>query len=331
MKRIFIGSAGTLLALVTGLAYYLLRPLEHEPTPAEFQCLALDAGRFEAFAPAPGAVYGVGLAYSKHLNESASTFDPEAGPPVFLKDVRSLTGSGDVVRIPTAEAMLADMDAFEPGLADKVREARGGDELPALLDYETELGFVLLEDVPSAKLTDPGYAPALGFFMSNDLTVRTIAIMGEGQAAREDYWGVAKSFPGFLPVADRVWIPEARPLAGIPCVTIETLVNGKTRQSESTDNMIYTPENMLRYIYKKYPNRELKAGDLVLMGTPGGVALSTPRAIARLSALIGMDRFAKLNAILRRDTGAFLKAGDVVIVRGAELGAVETRVEGSDQ
>ena len=44
-----------------------------------------------------------------------------------------------------------------------------------------------------------------------------------------------------------------------------------------------------------------------------------------------MDRFAKLNAILRRDTGAFLKAGDVVIVRGAELGAVETRVEGSDQ
>ena len=326
MKKLLFAGAGLFLLCLAALAFYLIRPLAYQPRPAAFQCMELSEGRLEPFRPEPGAIYGVGLAYSKHINETASNFDPAVGPPVFRKHRRALAAHGGSVRIPAATEMLAAMEQFETGLADRVRETRGEEDLPALLDYETELGFVLLEDVSPDQLADPAYTPALGFFMSNDLTARTIAILGEGRQRREDYWGVGKSFAGFLPVADQVWIPAKRPLAGIPCITIETLVNGEVRQSESTANMLYTPEDMLRYIYKKYPADTLKRGDLVLMGTPGGVALSTPRWMARMSALIGMDRFAKLNAILGRDRGAFLKANDIVIVRGAGLGAVETRV-----
>ena len=333
MKKALLVSACVLLGLLAILAIYLLRPLEHEPRPADFQCLALDGGRFEPFTPEATerepTVIGVGLSYSKHLNETASSFDPASGPPVFRKDARPLAAKSGAVRMPQAEELLAAMEAFEPGLADLAHKARGGRDLPALLDYETELGFVLLEDIPAGRLADPSFAPALGFFLANDLTARTVAIMGEGQPNREDYWGVAKSFPGFLPVADQVWIAKKRPVAGIPCVTLETLVNGQRRQQESTANMIYTPEDMLRAIDKKFPRQPLKRGDLVLMGTPGGVALATPRWLARLSALVGMDRFGKLNAILRRDRSAFLSAGDVVIVRGEGLGAVETRVQGA--
>lgn len=31
---------------------------------------------------------------------------------------------------------------------------------------------------------------------------------GGASANRFDYWGVPKSFPGFMPVADRAWVPS---------------------------------------------------------------------------------------------------------------------------
>ena len=33
--------------------------------------------------------------------------------------------------------------------------------------------------------------------MTNDLSARSIAILGEDQANRYDHWGASKSYPGF--------------------------------------------------------------------------------------------------------------------------------------
>ncbi len=322
-KIVLVGLVVIVLPLVA-LAVYLLRPLPVEPRPAPFVCLDLADGEFQPFVPRPEHIYGVGLAYAGHINETASDFTPGAAPPIFPKLPRTLTGEGAAVRIPASADLIQDLVAFEPGLEAVARERFA--DLPALLDYETELGFVLLEDVDAGKLRAGDFNPALGFFIGNDLSSRSLAVFGEGTPDRAAYWGVSKSFPGFLPVSDRVWIPRAPVAGGIPCVTIESLVNGQLRQRESTSNMIYTPIDMLRFISEKYPDRPLRRGDMVLMGTPGGVAMSTPRWMARLSDLVGMDRFAKLSAVLRKDRTPFLKNGDTVQVRGEGLGGVTVRI-----
>ena len=69
----------------------------------------------------------------------------------------------------------------------------------------------------------------------------------------------------------------------------------------------------------------LKKGDIVLMGTPGGVAFQTPRWLARMASLVSMDRFGKLRAVLRRDT-RFLEVGDQMRIQAEGFDAVENEI-----
>jgi 2-keto-4-pentenoate hydratase/2-oxohepta-3-ene-1,7-dioic acid hydratase in catechol pathway len=188
------------------------------------------------------------------------------------------------------------------------------------------MGMVLLEDIDPSRLDDPSFAPRLGFFIANDLSARSIGILGEGRPNRHAYWGLSKSFPGFMPVADKAWVPENAAPNGIPCVEIESLVNGEVRQHQSTADLIYAPVQMLRFIRAKFPEAPLSKGTIVLMGTPGGVAMSTPRWLVRLSNLVGLSRFRKLATKLDGDTSRFLVVGDEVTVRGQGLGKVSVTV-----
>lgn len=315
-----------LLALVVGsigLATYLFRPLGHPPRPASFECLDLSEGSYVPLA-APGRAYGVGLSYADHIKETASEFRPETPPPIFEKDARAWASDGDTVSIPSRDAIYVAADRLQAGLGDRLRDEI--EELPALLDYETELGFVLLEDVDPSELDDEGYAPGIGFFIANDLSARSLAILGEGQSNRYEYWGASKSFPGLMPVGARAWVPNERRPDGLPCVEIRTLVNGDVRQRENTRNLIYTPADMLRFIQAKYPGRLLRKGDMVLTGTPGGVAAHVPRHLLRLANLVGLDRFDKLRAAAGRDRTRFLSDGDVVVVEGDGLGSVTVTI-----
>lgn len=308
---IFLGLAGSI--------YYLVRPLSISPQPAAFHCYDLGQG---AYVPleAPAQAFGIGLSYAAHIDETASSFDPDLAPPVFEKQPSSVARTDDVVRLPTSEELIATADAFEPGLGITLRDAFP--DLPALLDYEVELGFVILEDIDPSRLDDPSFAPRLGFFIANDLSARSIAILGEGRPNRYAYWGVSKSFPGFMPIADRAWVPEDPMPNGIPCLEIETLVNGEVRQQQSTENLIYTPLQMLRFVHEAFPDVPLSRGTVVLTGTPGGVAMVTPRWLVRLGGVLHLSRFRKLAAKLDGDTESFLKSGDHVTVRGQGIGRV---------
>ena len=199
--------------------------------------------------------------------------------------------------------------------------------LPALLDYEVELGFVLLEDIPAKNLNNAQYAPPVGFFIANDFGARSLAVLGEGQANRYDYWGISKSFVGFTPISEKVWIPNEFNPNSIPCIMLETLVNGEVRQHQMTSDLIYTPLQMLQAIHRKYPNKLLQKGDMVLTGTPGGVAMSAPRWLVRLAGIIGLDRFKKLSSLTSEESIAkFLKNGNKVLVKGEGLGSVEVEI-----
>ncbi|KPK16183.1 MAG: hypothetical protein AMJ62_06790, partial [Myxococcales bacterium SG8_38] len=291
--------------------------------PATLQCYDLGNGSYVPLE-APPQAFGIGLSYAGHIEETASAFDPEAMPPVFRKDPRALVRTDATVAMPDTDALCETADSVEPGLGETLR--RKYDAISPLLDYEVEMGLVLLEDIDPRSLDDAGFVPRLGFFIANDLSARTLAILGDGQPNPHDYWGASKSFPGFMPVADRAWVPNEAKQDTIPCVVIETIVNGEVRQTQSTDDLIYTPRQMLRFIQTKYPETPLEKGTIVLTGTPGGVAMKTPRWLVRLSGLLGLSRFTKLEAKLGSDTTAFLKPRDQVVARGKGLGKVTIRI-----
>jgi 2-keto-4-pentenoate hydratase/2-oxohepta-3-ene-1,7-dioic acid hydratase in catechol pathway len=319
MRKIAVIFGIVLLLALVAFGYYLLRPLAHKPTPARFHCYAIAQGAYVPLDPPPQA-FGIGLSYAAHIDETASKFDVSSTPPIFRKHPRTLVRTGATVVIPGTDELIAAAESLEPGLGEAIRQQRN--ELSPLLDYEVEMGFVLLDDIDPAALDDASFAPQVGFFIANDLSARTLAILGEGQRNRFGYWGVSKSFPGFMPVTDRAWVPKEAKPNGIPCVVIETTVNDELRQKQTTDDLIYTPAQMLRFIRTKYPNTPLQKGTFVLTGTPGGVALTTPRWLARLSHLLGLSRFTKLAAKLDGDTTRFLSPGDRVVVRGEDLGQV---------
>lgn len=317
---------GILLLVLVAFFLYLNRGLPHEIKPANFNCLTLDQGTFTNFDTLPSNIFGIGLSYAGHINETASDFDPQGDPPVFIKANNSTTINGSQVIIPSRQTMLDAMKQLEPSIGEIINQKVKS--LPALLDYEVELGFVLLEDISAKSLNDADYIPKIGFFIGNDLSARSLAVLGEGQDNRYDYWGVSKSFLGFTPISEKIWIPNKFKANSIPCIMIETFVNGELRQHQMTSDLIYTPLQMLQAIHRKYPNKPLQKGDMVLTGTPGGVIMATPRWLVRLAGMIGMDRFEKLTKVTSDEKGVakFLKGGDKVLVKGEGLGSVEVEI-----
>ena len=134
----------------------------------------------------------MGLTYSQHLIETASEFDPNAIPPIFRKKLSSLAGDGDPVKLPTHEEMLAGVRELEAEVAEIV--SADFEALDPMLDYEVELGFVLLESIQPDQLKDDAYVPKLGFFISNDLSARSLALLGEGSPLRYEYWESPRVF-----------------------------------------------------------------------------------------------------------------------------------------
>ncbi|MEM7138974.1 MAG: fumarylacetoacetate hydrolase family protein [Myxococcota bacterium] len=321
-RTLVVAGLGTLL-VVAGLAFYLFRPLSVTPEPAPVTCYDLGQGAYVPLDVPPQA-FGVGLSYATHIEETASTYDPRGRPPVFKKHPRGVIRTGGKVRRPTREEIIAAADVLEPGLGGRLEEDFS--ELPPLLDYEVELGLVLLDDIDPSDLADPTFAPPLGFFIANDLSARSLALLGEGERSRYTYWGASKSFAGFMPVADRAWVPQTPDTNAIPCVEIETIVNGEVRQRQSTTDLIYTPRQMLEFVHAAFPEASLSKGTIVLTGTPGGVAMTTPRWLVRLANALQLSRFRKLSSKLSNRNEAFLDVGDRVTVRGQGLGKVSVTI-----
>ncbi|MEM6928810.1 MAG: fumarylacetoacetate hydrolase family protein, partial [Myxococcota bacterium] len=255
------------------------------PEPADHVCLDLEAGSFEPLAP-PTQVFGLGLTYADHLRETGQSATER--PPVFAKTWSPTTAT---VSIPSPEAQVAALEATEPGLSAAVVDHEL--ELVALVDYEAELGVVLLADY------SPGDVPELGFFVVNDLSERAHAVLGEGQEGRYAYWGDSKSHPGFLPTSRHFWRPATPAAEAIPCVTLQTLVNGEVRQMQSTADLVYPMSTLLDAVVAE-TGAPLETGAWVLTGTPSGVALATPAWKVALADLVGMDRFARLGVVLGR-------------------------------
>ncbi|MDE0885492.1 MAG: fumarylacetoacetate hydrolase family protein [Myxococcota bacterium] len=321
-----------LLALITislivfglSLGLYLFRPFLVYPEPAELSCLDPQQGYLEVLGP-PGEVYGLGLSYAGHIKESPGLYDPGAGLLTFPKRAHAVN-RGDEIAYPSRDDLLQGVRNLDPLHAEVLEKEFP--EIPALLDYEVEVGLQIREDILLSDLERSDFVPPVGYFVANDVTARILIGMAPEFGATVAYLAEGKGLAGFLPVGDRVWVPaQAGPDAWL-CVELKTEVNGELRQQASSADIIVGPREILAGVAQAFDLTGFQAGDWVITGTPPGVASQVPGWIQRALSLVDPSAEIKLDFMIRSagSDPAYLRPGDEVTVSAGILGSKTSRI-----
>lgn len=195
-----------------------------------------DAGSLRVGSPVarPGAVVCIGLNYAAHAAESG--VQPPEHPVVFLKTPNTVGGPHDPVAIP-----------------------RGSTKT----DWEVELGVVI--GARASYLDSPARSieHVAGFVVADDLSERAFQLEVSG-----GQWSKGKCAPGFNPTGPWLVTPDE---VDHRALRLRSWVNGAPRQDSSTADMIFDAETIVWHLSQYMA---LEPGDLVLTGTPEGVALS---------------------------------------------------------
>jgi len=133
--------------------------------------------------------------------------------------------------------------------------------LPAIshrVDFEGELAVVIGRRLRNLPASTPWRDVIRGFTLANDVTARDLQ-------QKDDQWTRAKGFDTFCP-AGPIVSDELDLDAGL---TLETRLNGEVRQHASTLDFIFSIPILLSYITAAFT---LEPGDLLLTGTPSGIA-----------------------------------------------------------
>jgi 2-keto-4-pentenoate hydratase/2-oxohepta-3-ene-1,7-dioic acid hydratase in catechol pathway len=199
----------------------------------------------------PGKVVGIGLNYARHAAE-AGVAEP-AEPVVFLKAPTSVCGPTDAIR------ML-------PGSVST--------------DYEVELGVVLGATLRDEPDPERALAAVAGYVLAHDVSDRAL------QLERGGTWTKGKSADTFCPIGP--WLVTPDELGDPQDVRLRLAVNGDVRQDGWTQDMIFTVAEILCYASGLMT---LEAGDLVVTGTPAGVAMAhpEPRPYLRHGDVVELD------------------------------------------
>lgn len=195
-----------------------------------------------------------------------------------------------------------------------------------LLDYEIELGLVIGARIRGAvSVNEENLADYVGaLVLTNDVSARDVQIP-EGQFYK------GKSYRTFTPCGPILLVPDRDELRRWTDLRLELRVNGSLRQSAQCGAMVYRPAETLSELSTF---EDLDPGDLVLTGTPGGVALAPPpRWMQSLSGLLPERTKWRLFVEGQARRGAYLANGDRVTATirtddgSLDLGAQDLRVE----
>lgn len=176
-----------------------------------------------------------------------------------------------------------------------------------LLDYEVELGLVIGR--PVTEPTTVGEADlgcfVAGLVLANDVSARDVQVP-------ERQWFRGKSFRGFCPVGPVFYFMEPADWARLYSLDLLLTVNGAVRQKASLGQMMHRPPETLSLISSVF---DLRVGDLILTGTPGGVSMRVPPkprweeiADLFLSDKVKFARFVEA----QEASGRYLREGDRV-------------------
>ncbi|MBN9153495.1 MAG: fumarylacetoacetate hydrolase family protein [Microbacterium sp.] len=182
----------------------------------------------------PSAVYCIGMNYAAHAAESGAA--PPAHVVLFMKAPNTVVGPDDDIVIPAGSAKT---------------------------DWEVELAVVI--GSPAHALASPADARAhvAGYAVANDLSERAWQLEISG-----GQWGKGKSAPGFCPLGPWLVTPDE---VDADDVALRSRVNDEPRQDSRTSDLIFGIDEI---IWELSQRLTLEPGDLILTGTPEGVALS---------------------------------------------------------
>lgn len=204
---------------------------------------ALDAGELPELADAealrvgaaiarPSAVICIGQNYAAHARESGA--EPPTVPIMFLKTPNTVVGPDDAVTIP-----------------------RGSEKT----DWEVELGIVIGKRTAYLDSVEEAEAHIAGYVVANDVSERAFQMEVSG-----GQWSKGKIAFGFNPTG-----PWLVPAADVDPqnLGLRSWVNGEIRQDSNTSDMIFDVRTIVHHL-SQYVT--LEPGDLILTGTPQGVA-----------------------------------------------------------
>jgi 2-keto-4-pentenoate hydratase/2-oxohepta-3-ene-1,7-dioic acid hydratase in catechol pathway len=182
----------------------------------------------------PGAVICIGMNYAAHAAESGAA--PPEVPIMFLKTPNTVVGPDDDVTIPRGSVRT---------------------------DWEVELGVVIGRRASYLDSPAQSLDHVAGFTVANDLSEREYQLDVSG-----GQWSKGKCAPGFNPTGPWVVTPDE---VDHGALRLRSWVNGEPRQDSSTADMIFSVEHLVHHLSQYLT---LEPGDLLLTGTPQGVALS---------------------------------------------------------
>ncbi|MBV8140847.1 MAG: fumarylacetoacetate hydrolase family protein [Verrucomicrobia bacterium] len=211
----------------------------------------------------PPVILCIGLNYRKHAAETGAKI-PER-PVLFMKSPGTVQNPGDAIVLPT-----------------RLRS----DEV----DYECELAVVIGRKCKNVSRTE-ALDVVLGYTAGNDVSARDWQKrMGGGQ------WCRGKGFDTFAPLGPAIVTKDEIPNPN--SLRIETRVNGKTRQSSNTSDMIFDVPALIEFLCG---STTLYPGTVILTGTPEGVGMAM-------------------------DPPQYLAAGDVVEIEIEKIGVLRNPV-----
>jgi len=156
------------------------------------------------------------------------------------------------------------------------------------IDYEAELCLVIgrrCKHVPRER----AHEVIAGYFCGNDVSVRDWQM-------RSPTFQIGKSFDTHGPVGP--WLVTPDEVEDPHALDIKCIVNGKVMQQSNTKHLIFDCFDAIEHLTKAYV---LDVGDILFMGTPGGVGVAM-------------------------QPPSFMKAGDVVRVEIEKLGYIENKI-----
>jgi 2,4-diketo-3-deoxy-L-fuconate hydrolase len=182
----------------------------------------------------PGSVICIGMNYVAHAAESGSA--PPTAPVLFLKTANTVTGPDDPVQIPRNSLKT---------------------------DWEVELAVVIGRRTAYLDSPADSLEHIAGFTVCDDLSERAFQFEVSG-----GQWGKGKSCAGFCPTGPWLVTPDEVDYGNLG---LRSWVNGEPRQDSTTADLIFGVDEIIHHLSQYLV---LEPGDLVLTGTPEGVAMS---------------------------------------------------------
>jgi fumarylpyruvate hydrolase len=184
-------------------------------------------------------IYCVGRNFAEHAREMGASVD-RGTPMLFCKPADAVLPGGGRQRYPSATTQL---------------------------HHEVELVGALGKDADGVIALEHANDYIFGHAVGLDLTRRDLQAQAK---AKGQPWDLAKGFDRSAPTSAIVPVSQSAP-ATDALLWLE--VNGERRQVASLSDMIFSVPEVLVALSQYF---ELRAGDLVFMGTPAGVGPLLP-------------------------------------------------------